>query len=144
MVWLYCYVTKCNNGTYDPSPLYHYVTRDSSAYHKRFNTVKFDKSFYEEFKVYEIMEDYLRNDGSGAAKTFNIKTVSACIRLIKFMYLFNHNDAELHKKALKRIRQGFFNFIFYPHIPISLKFQSFLLAINPKIYMLAINLKGYK
>lgn len=133
MVMLCLYVYHCTKAVYYPNAMYHYVTLEDSAYHKRFTRGEFDMSFYEEIKAHKIVYNKLQEDC--VREVFVIKMYYVYLRALKFLCMANIPDKELYHELLKFLRRNLLNYVF-SNVTIKQKLHALIMTVNPQLWLM--------
>lgn len=139
MVMLVEYLMHCNKGYYSKKALYHYVTREESAYHKRFVKGNFDSSFKEEIEAHKRVLSFL--DKGKVRRTFLVKTYYVSLRAMMYMAYAKEKDYGLEKELMSFLRKYLFLYLFSKK-PLKQKIHSIIISISPRLWKAILGLKG--
>lgn len=139
MVMLCLYVNHCSRAVYCPSPMYHYVTLEKSAYHKRFTPGAFDESFYDEIRAHRVISDNI--DARGIRNIFLIKEYYVYLRALKFLSMAGIPDKELYAELLRFIRRNLLRYIF-SGVTLKQKLHAVFMTLQPRLWLILFSKRG--
>jgi glycosyltransferase involved in cell wall biosynthesis len=131
MIMLCQYVLNCEKGVYDPNPLYHYVTRKDSAYHKRNVKGSFDESFVNEIKAHEIVLEMLPD--CGARKSFINKMYYVNLRTMMFLAHAGFPIRELYDYLIRFLRSNLTGYLSSDR-GLKQKIHALLMCTSPRLW----------
>ncbi|NLN05510.1 MAG: glycosyltransferase [Clostridiaceae bacterium] len=139
MIMLCEYVLNCGKGFYDPNPLYHYVTRKDSAYHKRIVKGSFDESFVNEIKAHEIVLKMLPE--GRARKRFINKMYYVSLRTMMFLAYAGFPDQELQDSLIRFLRENLTAYLSSDR-GLKQKIHALLMCASPRLWQYVFKYRG--